>query len=101
MGFDDRATDRKSHAHPIWLCRIEWFEQTLQRLRAQARTSILHSDAQAVLGALGRDHQVALAVSNIVGRLDAVDDQVQHHLLQLHPIGMNARQGKAQAACAP
>jgi hypothetical protein len=36
--------------------------------------------------------QFAFAVLNAAHRLDGIDDQVQHHLLQLHPIAFDAWQ---------
>jgi hypothetical protein len=33
MSFDDRAADRKSHAHAARFGRVEWIEQAVETLR--------------------------------------------------------------------
>ena len=87
MGFDNRAADREAHAHAVGLRRVEGFKETRQALRAQPMAGIPHRDAHALrLDTRGADVLFAVAVLNAAHRLDGIDDQVQHHLLQLHPI---------------
>jgi hypothetical protein len=51
---------------------------------------------RAFVSGLAADHQLALVLGNAAHPLDGIDDQVQHHLLQLHPITMNARQARRE-----
>src|SRR5271154_7454066 len=93
MRFDNRAADREAHAHAVGLRRVEGFKETRQALRAQPMAGIPHRDAYALrLDTHGADVYFAVAVLNATHRLDGVDDQVQHHLLQLHPIALDAWQ---------
>jgi hypothetical protein len=93
VGFDDRAADRKANAHAVWLCGVEGFEQTPQIFRAQPRAGVAHPNAHALrLYAVSADVQLANAVAKVAHRLNCVDDQIQHHLLQLDPVSFNARQ---------
>ena len=48
VGFDDRAADRKSHSHAVRLCRVKWFKETRQGLRAQPRSGVLNPNVQIV-----------------------------------------------------
>src|SRR6185437_366880 len=60
---------------------------------------IPHRDARAFrLDTRGADMQFAVAVLNAAHRLDGIDDQVKHHLLQLHPHRMV---GESFASCVP
>ena len=34
VGFDDRAADCQSQSHAVGLCRVEWFKETREGLRA-------------------------------------------------------------------
>jgi hypothetical protein len=40
VGFDDRAADCQSHSHAVGLCRVEWFKETREGLRAQPSEKI-------------------------------------------------------------
>src|SRR5262245_2522198 len=42
--FDDRTTDRESHAHAAGLGGVEGVEQAINTLRVQSRAGILHGD---------------------------------------------------------
>src|SRR5271163_475357 len=93
MRFDNRAADREAHAHAVGLRCVEGFKEKRQALRAQPMAGIPHRDEHALwLGAHGADVQFAVAVLNATHRLDGIDDQVQHHLLKLHAIEVDAWQ---------
>src|SRR6516164_7775590 len=92
MSLNDRAADRQARTHSLRLGRVEGFKEAWEALRSQPRPGIPYPDAHAFLGGLAADHEVALVFGNAAHRLDGIDDQVQHYLLQLHPIAINARQ---------
>src|SRR6476469_8070490 len=97
MGFDNRAAYREADAHAVGLRRVEGFKEARQALRAQPVAGIPHRDAHALrLDTHGADVQFAVAVLNATHRLDGIDDQVQHHLLQLDPIALDTRQLRRQ-----
>src|SRR5215471_19719863 len=92
MGLNDRATDRQ--AHTLRLGRVEGFKEAWEALRRQPRPGIPYPDTNAVrLVGFRADQQFAPAVTVATHRLDGVDDQVDHHLLNLHPIPPKERQG--------
>jgi hypothetical protein len=42
MSFDNRPTDRQSHAHATGLGCVEWVEEAVEGLWIQSRPGILH-----------------------------------------------------------
>src|SRR5262249_52134256 len=91
--FDDRTTDRESHAHAPGLGGVEGVEQAVHTLQGQARAGILHGDEHPARGVWpGADAQLARSLADAAQRFDGVEDQVQEHLLQLDTIAVNARQ---------
>src|SRR5215470_4979304 len=94
MSLNDRAADRQPHTHSLRFGRVEGFEQAWQALRRQPRPGIPYPDAHAFrLVGFRTDQQFAPAVTVAAHRLDGVDDQVDHHLLNLQPIAPKERQG--------
>jgi len=93
MRLDDRAADRQPHAHPVGLGRIEGLEQAVEVRRVEPRAGVLYLDEHIIRTTLaGDDRKLARSVADASYRLDGVDDQIGHHLLQLHPICRNKRQ---------
>src|SRR2546430_9625604 len=43
VGFDDRAGDRESDAHPLGLRRVEWLQHVLGRLRVESLAGVLYN----------------------------------------------------------
>jgi len=94
MSLNDRAADRQTHTHSLSLGRVEGFKQAREALQRQPRPGIPHPDAHAFRRVGFRaDLQFAPAVTVAAHRLDGVDDQVDHHLLNLHPIAAKEWQG--------
>ena len=94
VSLNDRAADRQAHTHALRLGRVEGFKEAWEALRRQPRPGIPHTDAHAFrLIGFRTDLQFATAVTVAAHRLDGVDDQVDHHLLNLHPIAPEERQG--------
>src|SRR6516165_5629966 len=94
MSLNDRAADRQAQTHALRLGRVEGFKEAWEALRRQPRPGIPHPDAHAFrLVGFRADTQFAPAVTVAAHRLDGVDDQVDHHLLNLHPVAPTERQG--------
>src|SRR6516165_8804299 len=94
MSLNDRARDRQAHTHSLRLGRVEGFKEAWEALRRQPRPGIPYPDAHAFrLVGFRTDLQFAPAVTVAAHRLDGVDDQVDQHLLDLHPIAPKERQG--------
>src|SRR5215471_11187180 len=93
VSLNDRTADRQAHTHALRLGRVEGFKQAWEARRRQPRPGIPHGDAHAFrLVGFRADLQFARAVTVAAHRLDGVDDQVDHHLLNLHPIAPKERQ---------
>ena len=93
MRSDNRQTDCQPHTDTACLCRIKWVKETGKALWAQPRTGILDANADAcILHALGADQQLAWPTISSTHRLYGVDGQVQHNLLKLETIPLDARQ---------
>src|SRR6516162_559264 len=100
MSLNDRAADRQAHTHSLRLGRVEGFKEAWEALRCQPRPGIPHPDAHAFrLVGFRIDLQFAPAVTVAAHRLDGVNDQVDHHLLNLHPIAPKERQGLGEGGC--
>src|SRR6516164_6030734 len=94
MSLNDRAADRQAHTHSLRLGRVEGFKEAWEALRRQPWPGIPYPDAHAFrLVGFRADQQFAPAVTVAAHRLDGVDDQVDHHLLNLHPITPKEWQG--------
>src|SRR5271166_4527096 len=87
MGLDDRAADRQPHAHPVGFGGVEGLERSVEFLRFEPRTGVLHFDDYVVrIVYTGDDRKLAWAIAGISHRFDGVDNQIDHYLLQLDPI---------------
>src|SRR5215831_14207465 len=92
VSFDNRTADRKSHTHSIGLGGVERVEKELKALRAQPWAGISHSDDNTANVFDGADEQLSRPFTGAAHRFDGIDDQVEHHLLQLDFISLDARQ---------
>jgi hypothetical protein len=70
-----------------WSCRIE---EVVKTLRVQSRARISHRAGRRILRRA--DKQLSRPLAHYAHRLDGVDNQVKHHLLQLDSISLNERQ---------
>lgn len=82
MRFDDRAADRKSHAHAARFGRVEWIEEAVEILRLQSGARISHFNVDAVRWILrSADHQLARPLGDVAHRFGCVDNQIEDYLL--------------------
>jgi hypothetical protein len=92
MGIDDRSTDRQSHPYSARLRGVESLENAIETIRINARTGIAHRHENATgRGLLGADRQLSWPRLDRVHGFDRVQDQVQHHLLQLNTIPLDGK----------
>ena len=78
---------------PSRLGRIERLEDLRGALRVEARARIAHLDEHRVRAvAAGDDRELAGAVADRAHGVDRVEDEVEQHLLQLHPVALHPRQ---------
>src|SRR6266478_4481155 len=92
VGFDDRAGDRESDAHPRGLRGVERLEHVLGGLSVEPLAGVLHIDDD--LGSLERartDRYLPVAFASDQG-FQSVLDQVQDDLLDLDAVGQHGRQ---------
>src|ERR1700730_9654369 len=86
MRFDYRSTNRQSHSHPVGFRRKECVENALQVAWINPCARVFQHD----LHVMGFVHfrlysQNSFATSDRTHCIDGVHDQVNEHLLQLHP----------------
>ncbi len=93
MSFDDRTTDRQTDPHAFLLGGVERVEQPMDVFRLHADTTV--ADRKFDIAAVMPAHpnlQLRLIRLKLFHRIDAVEHQVQQHLLDLHPISQQRRQ---------
>src|ERR1700676_2480388 len=88
MRFDYRSTNRQSHSHPVGFRRKECVENALHVAWINPCARVFQHD----LHVMGFVHfrlysQNSFAISDRTHCIDGVHDQVNEHLLQLHPLG--------------
>ena len=77
---------------------MECVENVLATFRINAWPKITHRDQYAAsLAPLGAEQQLAHALVDRAHRFHRVQDQVQHHLLQLNTIAVDSRQALGEA----
>jgi len=88
--FDDRSADRQSHAHAAGFGGEKGVEQFVLVLGGEPDAAVLYRD-QHLMGfvAARLDHQLAPPILDRLHRLNAVNHQVDEHLLQLDPVGLD------------
>src|SRR6266853_1282977 len=86
MRFNDRSADGESHAGPVKLGGKERIKDMLRLLRGQPHSRITDGHNKVpVFSWLGLDGKVACSI-RFSHRLNTVQDEVHHDLLQLHAI---------------
>jgi hypothetical protein len=86
MRFNDGAADGQSHTDPMRLCGKERIEDLVRLLRGQTYAGIADAHHKLpVFRSLRPDGELARPFL-ILHRIDAVNDEVHHDLLQLHAI---------------
>ena len=86
MRFNDGAADGQSHTGAVRLRRKEGTKDLVRLLRRQPHTGIADANHKLlVFCSLRLDSELARSI-HILHRIDAVGDEVHHHLLQLHAI---------------
>jgi hypothetical protein len=93
VGLDDRATDREAHPHASRLRGEEGVEQGVEIAGVNPGPGVPYFNQHGVRVASVRgDFQLARPLADLIHRLDRVDKQIQHDLLQLDAIGLNEGQ---------
>src|ERR1700733_3100222 len=88
MSFDDRPAYRETHSHAVGLGGEESIEDTVDISWGETGATILDRNNNTIVAfELGRNAQPSFSIHNCLHRIDSVGDEVQDHLLQLHPIG--------------
>jgi hypothetical protein len=85
--FDDRTADRESHAHAAGFGGEKGVEQLVRVFGGDPDTTVLHSYQYLTCFMLVRsDHQLALPIRDRLHRFNAIDHQIDEHLLELGPL---------------
>src|ERR1700710_2873149 len=90
MRFHDGIADRKAEAHAILLCCRDRIEQTAYQFTLDPRAIVQYADLDARGCGVPPRHDMNLAVrlTRRGDRVDRVVHEIEHDLLQLHPIAM-------------
>src|SRR6516225_10710330 len=90
MLFNDRAADRQSHAHTLWLGRIECIEEPLHFLRLQSDAKVLYANCgcwPTIVGVTApANQQKTLLFFDAVHRVHPVHHEVEQNLLELNTV---------------
>src|ERR1700730_12333097 len=86
MGLDNRPADRQSHPDPLGLGCKERLKDLTDLLRIEATSGILNLDQHTVRILCRLDEQLSRQIVEGTHRVDAIHDQVNQDLLQLHPV---------------
>src|SRR5580704_2236591 len=87
VGINDRAANRQSHPHALWLGGKERFKELVRPRRVEPGARVLDRYSHAaglIVG--GSDMQLPLPLHRFRHCLNAVHDQIQHDLLKLDAI---------------
>ena len=86
VSLDDRAADRQSHAHAGFLGGEEGLKQIWNDVVLEAGAGVGHLDLDHVVrdAGVGDDE---LAPRRLRHRFQRVAEQIDQHLLDLHPVG--------------
>lgn len=96
MTFHDIAADGQADAKSGLFGGVEAFEYSLAHLRRNAGTGIFHADDNPVVHLRGRDFDQREG-NVLAGKfLDGVENEIDHHLLDLHPVDEDIRQAVLQ-----
>lgn len=101
MAFDDGAANTQTKPKTIGLGGEEGLEHFRRNLRADTGTVVGHTDLDEPLHQRGVDLQTPLHQGRAAHGLQAVEHQVQHHLLQQSPIATHQWQARLQVGVDP
>ena len=87
----DGAADGQPQPRAVRLGGEERVEEIRQRHRLEARPIVAHREFHAVGRVPGAHFDFAPRGTGLVNRIDAVADEVDQHLLQLHGVGHHLR----------
>jgi len=97
MGFDDGATDREADSHASSLRRVEGVKESLRIVWTEAHAGILNGQAHTIaVVVFGPDQELPRTILDGAHRFRGVQEQVQHHLLQLDAVTGNRGQMAGQ-----
>ena len=93
MSLHDRPADRKPHTDAVRLRREECFKYVIRIIIAKTDPGILDRDRHRGRRRNCRfDPQDARPIFDTAHRLDSIDDEIEHDLLHLNPVGQDRRQ---------
>src|SRR5690348_11191978 len=97
MRLDDRSADREADADPLCLCCIKTVENAIEILWVETAAGIFDADDYGLVlaepRANGHDPRPAHGLAH---RLRGIGNEIDEHLLQLHRIAHDRRQGICQ-----
>ena len=92
MGLKNGTADGKPHPHSTGLGGVERVKDFVYHLRVNTYPRVFNRYLHLIrVNVPGGDHQFSCPVIYIAHRFDSIHGQVQHHLLQLHPIAENRK----------
>ena len=92
MILKDGTANRESHAHTRGLGCIERIEDPCYRVRVKPSSRIFNCYLHLTrVNVPGGDHQFSRPLTYSAHRFETIHDQIQHDLLQLHPIAENRK----------
>lgn len=89
MRFDNRTTNRQSHAHSVLFRREKWLEYSFGKYDALAAVADLDLNRIDIAPNAQPD---GLVISDRIHRVHAVADKVDQHLLNLNAVERERRQ---------
>jgi membrane-associated phospholipid phosphatase len=89
VGGDDRAADREAQAEALVTERHERLEHPLELPVGNAGAAIGDREPDEAVAVHRRDEEAAFGRGRAIHRVAGVHQEVQHDLLQLHPIGLH------------
>ena len=95
--LNDGARDRQAHAQALALRRVQRLEDPFDVAQVDPRPGVLDRDRDGPgAGRERADREGGVTTVGLAHRLDAVEDHVEDHLLQLHSVAAHPRQTAGQ-----
>src|SRR5260221_12590861 len=97
MTLDNGAADGEADPHTATLSCVERIEKSVETLRIDTHSRILHGQADTIVFAsFGSDHQLPRSIVDAAHRVCGVQEQVQDDLLKLDTIACDGRRAVAE-----
>ena len=95
MRFDDRLANRQTDSHAFFLRRHEGLEQPAHDVGCNAGAVVRKGRADEARF-VARCRNIDFGVGTVLHGIDAIADQVEHHLLDLHFVDQHGRRLRIQ-----